>query len=80
MAVGAPYGDFSPDEPGTFDDEDEEEAIPEELDRPSPPAPLRFEGEVPASGGGAGVELLPEQSAPPNLPAGQDSGGGSKAL
>ena len=50
MAVGPPYGDFSLDELRPFDDEDEEEAIPEEQGRSSPLVPLRGEGEVPASG------------------------------
>ena len=44
MAVGPPYGDFSPDELGVFDDEDEEEENPEEQGLSSPPAPPRGEG------------------------------------
>ena len=39
-ASGPSYGDFSPEEPGPFGDEDEEEVVPEEQDRRSPPAPL----------------------------------------
>ena len=40
MAVGPPFGDFSPEEPGPFGDEDEEEAAPEEQARRSPLAQL----------------------------------------
>ena len=54
--------------------------VPEEQDRRSPPAPLRGEWEVSASGGGAEVEPPPEQPTPPNSPAGQDSDGESEAL
>ena len=80
MAVGSPYGDFSPDEYGIFDDEDEEEEGPEEQGRAPPPAPPQGEGEAPASGGDARVELPPKQPAPPNPPAGQKSGEESEAL
>ena len=37
MAVGPPYGDFSPDEPGIFDDEDEGEDGPKEQGCTPPP-------------------------------------------
>ena len=67
MAVGPPFGDFSPEEPGPFGDEDEEEAAPGEQARRSPPAPLRDEGNVPASGGSVVVEPPPERPAPPNM-------------
>ena len=80
MAAGPSFGDFSPEEPGPFGDEDEEEAAPEEQAHRSPPAPLRGEGEVPASGGGAEVEPPPERPAPPNMSAGQESDGESEAL
>ena len=39
MTVGPPYGDFSPNEPGIFDDEDEGEEGPKEQGRTTPPAP-----------------------------------------
>ena len=70
MAVGPPFDDFSPEEPGPFGDEDEEEAASEEQARCSPPASLRGEGEVPVSGRGAEVEPPPERLEPSNMPAG----------
>ena len=78
--MGPPFGDFSPEEPRPFGDEDEEEAASGEQARRSPPAPLRDEGEVPASGGSVVVELRPERPAPPNMQAGQESDGESEAL
>ena len=80
MAVRPPFGDFPPDEYGVFDDEEEEEEGPEEQGHARPPASSQGEGEMPASGGEAGVELPPGQPAPPTLPAGQKSGEESEAL
>ena len=69
MMVGPPYGDFSPDELGVFD-EDEEEAIPEEQGHSPPPASHRGKEEVPTSSGGAGVELPPRAASISKLAGG----------
>ena len=80
MAVGSPFGDFSPDDYGVFDDEEEGEEDPEEQGRTPPPVPPRGERATPARGEDAGVEPPPGQPAPPNPPAGQKSGEESKDL
>ena len=59
MAVGPPFGDFSPDDYGVFDDEDEGEEGLEEQGRTPPPASPRGERETPARGKDAGVEPPP---------------------
>ena len=80
MAVGPPFGAFSSDEYGVFDDEDEGEEGPEEQGCTPPPAPPRGEREMSARGEDAGVEPPPGQPAPQNPPAGQKSGGESEDL
>ena len=59
-----PYGDFSPDEPGTFDDEDEGEEGPTEQGRAPPSVSPQGEGETLAGRGEAGEEPPPGQPAP----------------
>ena len=69
MVVGPPFGDFSPDDYEVFDDEKDEEEGPEEQGHAPPPASPQDEGEMPASGGDAGVEPPPRAASPSN-PAG----------
>ena len=80
MAVGPPFGDFSPDEYGVFNDEDEGEEGPEEQGHAPPPASPQGDGEMLASGGEARLEPPRGQPAPPDPPAGQKLGGESETL
>ena len=78
--VGPPFGDVSPEEPGSSDGEDEEEIAPGAQARHPSPALTQEERSAPAGGGSAAVEPLPERPASPILQAGQESGEDSEAL
>ena len=74
MTAEPPYRDFSPYEPGIFDDEDEGEEGPTEQGRTPPSASPQGEGETPAGHEDAGVEPPRGQPASQGPPAEQKSG------